>query len=100
MKLILAVITLSICSISANDELWMDLMSAGIMGTLTEEMEAGLKADKGIVDLASDLGLNTLVTLVKKADLAGALSSAGKQLSHVLWNTCFSELDASGCPNG
>lgn len=77
MKLILAVITLSVCSISANDELWMNLMSANIMGALTEEMETGPREGKDIPTLANDLGLTTLVELVKKADLAGALSGAG-----------------------
>ena len=75
MKLIFAVITLSICSISANDEIWMRLMSADIVGTLNGETQA---AEKDIPTLAGDLGLNTLVKLVKLADLAGALSGTGK----------------------
>ena len=75
MKLIFAVITLGICSISANDEIWMRLMSADIVGTLTGETKA---AEKDIPTLAGDLGLNTLVKLVKLADLAGALSGTGK----------------------
>lgn len=76
MKLILAVITLIVCSISANDEVWMNLMSANIMEALTEEM--GAREGKDIPTLAGDLGLTTLVDLVKKADLAGALSGSGE----------------------
>ncbi|XP_052780939.1 transforming growth factor-beta-induced protein ig-h3-like [Mya arenaria] len=65
---------LGVCGVLGNDQIWVQLMSSQI------EEAAGydvLAADKNIPTLAGDLGLKTLVTLVKKANLVDTLSGPG-----------------------
>ena len=60
-------------AVLAQDQLWMELMSAQIVNAAGKNVET----DKTIPQLAEDLGLKTLVELVTKAKLARTLASKG-----------------------
>ncbi|KAL4228540.1 hypothetical protein ACF0H5_011590 [Mactra antiquata] len=56
-----------------NDQIWIELMTAQIEDAVKYEVAAS----ENIPQLATDLGLTTLVDLVKKANLADTLSGTG-----------------------
>jgi len=75
MKVLCFLAVFGFCSVLANDVIWMELMSASIVDASGYKTQA--ETDKTIPELAADLGLKILVDLVKKADLADALSGEG-----------------------
>lgn len=72
MKAVAIFVLAGVAGAFAYEQIWLDFMSAMI-----EEAEAKVDANKTIPELATDLGLNTLVDLVTKAGLGDALSGEG-----------------------
>ncbi|XP_045164425.1 transforming growth factor-beta-induced protein ig-h3-like [Mercenaria mercenaria] len=73
MKVVGLLLLTGFSAVFASEQLWMELMSAQIVNADGDVANA----DKNIPQLATDLGLKTLVTLVKKAGLVDALSGTG-----------------------
>lgn len=73
MKVAALLVFVGFAGVFASEQIWMELMSAQII----EAVEQDVEASKNIPQLATDLGLKTLVDLVTKAGLAGTLSGSG-----------------------
>lgn len=73
MKVVTILVFVGFAGVLASEQIWMEFMSAQIVEAVANDVEA----DKNIPELATDLGLKTLVDLVTKAGLADALSGTG-----------------------
>jgi len=86
MKCVLLLVVLGTYGAAGQDSVWLELMTAQIR--LAEDVK--VTADRNLPQLAGDLGLNTLVSLVQKANLVDALSGTGNSSVHL----CSSTSDA------